>query len=76
MSGLTAILSPVMITEQNKIELTDEEILKMNEESRTKCDVWTRTMGYHRPISSMNAGKQGEHGERVYFKEPPCPVCR
>ena len=31
--------------------------------------VWTRVMGYHRPVSSFNTGKQGEHSERVYFKE-------
>ena len=26
-------------------------------------------MGYHRPISQANAGKQSEHRERVHFKE-------
>lgn len=76
MSGLSDILISVMSTETNMSNITDEEILKLNEENRTKCEIWTRTMGYHRPISTMNAGKQGEHGERVYFKEPPCPVCR
>jgi ribonucleoside-triphosphate reductase len=34
------------------------------------CEVWTRVMGYHRPVSSFNAGKQGEHQERVFFREP------
>ena len=34
------------------------------------CEVWTRVMGYHRPKSSFNTGKQGEYQERVYFKEP------
>lgn len=58
-------------TETNKT-MTDEEILEMNADKRTKCEIWTRTMGYHRPISSMNEGKQGEHGERVYFTEPSC----
>ena len=36
---------------------------------RTACEVWTRVMGYHRPISSWNKGKQSEHRERKYFKE-------
>lgn len=76
MSVLSDILVSVMSTETNISNITDEEILKLNEENRTKCEIWTRTMGYHRPISTMNAGKQVEHGERVYFKEPPCPVCR
>ncbi|MHB9863656.1 ribonucleoside triphosphate reductase [Streptomyces sp. YIM S03343] len=33
------------------------------------CEVWTRVMGYHRPVSSFNIGKKGEHGERVHFDE-------
>lgn len=36
----------------------------------TTCEVWTRVMGYHRPVSSFNIGKQGEHAERVPFREP------
>jgi hypothetical protein len=31
--------------------------------------VWTRVMGYHRPVSEFNPGKQGEHGERRHFVE-------
>lgn len=34
------------------------------------CEVWTRVMGYHRPVSSFNIGKKGEHAERVPFREP------
>ena len=34
---------------------------------RTKCEVWIRVMGYHRPISSFNIGKKGEVAERKYF---------
>jgi len=26
-------------------------------------------MGYHRPVSSFNVGKKGEHAERVHFTE-------
>lgn len=33
------------------------------------CEVWTRVMGYHRPVSSFNIGKKGEHAERVHFTE-------
>lgn len=32
------------------------------------CEVWTRVMGYHRPVSSFNIGKKGEHAERVHFR--------
>ena len=34
------------------------------------CEVWTRVMGYHRPVQSFNIGKKGEHAERTHFAEP------
>jgi len=36
------------------------------------CEVWTRVMGYHRPVSSFNKGKQGEFHERRFFAEARC----
>lgn len=39
------------------------------ENERTRCEVWTRVMGYHRPVSQFNKGKQSEHRERVHFRE-------
>jgi len=36
---------------------------------RQPCEIWTRVMGYHRPLSSFNIGKQGEFHERRYFTE-------
>lgn len=41
-------------------------------EERTRCEVWTRVMGYHRPVSEFNAGKQSEHAERKHFREGQC----
>jgi len=38
-------------------------------EERQPCEVWTRVMGYHRPVSSFNRGKKGEHYERRFFDE-------
>lgn len=37
---------------------------------RQRCEVWTRVMGYHRPVASFNPGKQAEHHERLFFNEP------
>ena len=34
-----------------------------------ECEVWTRVMGYHRPVSSFNVGKKGEQAERLAFRE-------
>ncbi|PXX50360.1 MULTISPECIES: anaerobic ribonucleoside-triphosphate reductase [Aquitalea] len=36
---------------------------------RTRCEVWTRVMGYFRPVSAFNVGKQGEFAERLHFDE-------
>lgn len=47
----------------NCVELDDSE--------RTRCEIWTRVMGYHRPVSSFNTGKQGEFNERRFFVEQP-----
>lgn len=34
-----------------------------------KTNVWTRVMGYFRPVESFNTGKKGEHRERKHFVE-------
>jgi anaerobic ribonucleoside-triphosphate reductase len=39
---------------------------------RTKCLVYTRVMGYHRPVESFNIGKKGEHKQRIQFSENRC----
>jgi len=49
--------------------MSRETILKGLEEKRTRCIVYTRVMGYHRPVESFNIGKTGEHKERVQFIE-------
>ncbi|MGE8411846.1 MAG: anaerobic ribonucleoside-triphosphate reductase [Pseudomonas sp.] len=36
---------------------------------RQRCEVWTRVMGYHRPVAAFNPGKQSEHRERLHFNE-------
>ena len=34
-----------------------------------ECEVWTRVMGYFRPVKSFNIGKKGEYMERQMFTE-------
>ena len=36
---------------------------------RTKCSVWSRAMGFYRPVSYFNIGKRAEFEERKTFKE-------
>lgn len=43
--------------------------IELKDEERTRCEIWTRVMGYHRPVTSFNPGKQSEHAERQYFDE-------
>jgi len=54
--------------EQLKAKLKSEgkeEIL--NDEDRLECEIWTRVMGYFRPVSQFNIGKKGEYKERVFY---------
>ncbi len=41
--------------------------LTLCDAERQPCEVWTRVMGYHRPVASFNIGKKGEHAERRFF---------
>ncbi len=36
---------------------------------RTKCEIYTRVMGYFRPVSHFNIGKKSEFYSRTYFEE-------
>ena len=36
---------------------------------RTPCEIWTRVMGYLRPVSHYNIGKKSEFYSRKYFDE-------
>jgi hypothetical protein len=53
--------------------LRDDVALK--DEERQPCEIWTRVMGYHRPVASFNRGKQGEYHERTYFIEGRASAC-
>ena len=44
--------------------------MKLKDKERTKCEVWSRCCGYHRPVSHYNVGKKQEFVDRVDFKEP------
>jgi len=46
-----------------------QQVLLNNISQRTKCLVYTRVMGYHRPVESFNIGKKGEHKQRIHFEE-------
>lgn len=55
----------------------DLQTYDIKNSERTKCEVWTRVMGYHRPIDSFNIGKKREFADRKYFtEEKACPRSR
>jgi len=41
-------------------------------EERQPAEIWTRVMGYHRPVNAFNPGKQAEHAERKFYEESAC----
>jgi hypothetical protein len=49
----------------------DGDAVTLRDDERQRCEVWTRVMGYHRPVASFNIGKQGEFHERRNFVEAP-----
>jgi anaerobic ribonucleoside-triphosphate reductase len=51
---------------QNSTEGVD---VRLEDGERQRCEVWTRVMGYHRPVTSFNIGKRAEHAERKFFTE-------
>ena len=46
-----------------------QDNIRLSDEERQPCEVWTRVMGYFRPVSEFNIGKKSEYAERVCFKE-------
>ena len=49
-----------------------EELTKLEEELKNKqvyaCEVYSRIVGYYRPVNQFNLGKKEEHANRVNFK--------
>lgn len=54
--------------------LVNIEDIKLSDEERQPCEVWTRVMGYHRPVSEFNKGKKSEYYSRVCFCESKAVV--
>ena len=49
--------------------LPDLTAVGLSPAERTRCEVWTRVMGYHRPLAAWNAGTRAEHAARRHFTE-------
>jgi len=42
---------------------------QLEEHERQRCEIWTRVMGYHRPVSQFNPGKRSEYAGRLLYRE-------
>ena len=56
----------------DRLQRVSIEITKIEEELEkvqgTPCEIYSRVVGYHRPIQNWNKGKQEEFKERVTFR--------
>ena len=48
--------------------MEQEKEIVLSDEERQQCEIWSRCMGYHRPVSEWNIGKKQEFKDRVDFK--------
>lgn len=51
-----------LIAELERLELEYKNV------KGTKCEVWSRVVGYFRPTKDWNEGKIEEYGDRVNFE--------
>ncbi len=51
----------------NRLKIDEPERKEQNAEG-TRCEVYSRAVGYLRPVSQWNPGKKEEFSERKCFK--------
>lgn len=51
------------------MEEEKKDDIKLDDAERTPCEIWTRCMGYFRPVDNFNIGKKQEFAERKYFSQ-------
>lgn len=54
--------------EQKNKDLVLENGVVIPEKMRTRCEIWSRPVGYMRPVQHWNKGKQVEFYQRKRFK--------
>ncbi len=53
--------------QQIRVEIAEIE-KKLDQLHGTPCEIYSRVVGYHRPIQNWNKGKQEEFKDRVTFR--------
>ena len=69
---MQSTINALKIKKEIVMNAKSNKYLEENQHLRTKCLVYTRVMGYHRPVESFNIGKKGEHKQRTHFSEGKC----
>ena len=54
--------------------MNKEQILEQHKDERTKCERYSRVVGYLRPIDQWNDGKQEEFKLRTRYDNIPMKV--
>ena len=57
-----------MQEKKRKIKAGERGKIILKDEERQACEVWTRVMGYFRPVSEFNVGKKQEYKDRETYK--------
>jgi anaerobic ribonucleoside-triphosphate reductase len=55
-------------------DLSMQQVTMVDGRVRQVTERYTRVIGYHRPVSAYNLGKQSEHNDRTYFSEKRASV--
>ena len=50
--------------------MTDEKLTIADAEVKVPCEVYSRVVGYLRPVDAWNEGKRQEWDDRVVFEMP------
>ena len=48
----------------------EEILMTLEDQGGQVCEVWSRVMGYYRPVQEWNVGKRSEYADRQYMKMP------
>ncbi|HRY62995.1 MAG TPA: anaerobic ribonucleoside-triphosphate reductase [Patescibacteria group bacterium] len=49
--------------------------MEANTSQRTPCEIYSRVVGYLRPVKQWNEGKQSEFADRQTFDKQVCDTC-
>lgn len=58
-----------MLTNDKNLPRGQISVTELKNNERQPCEIWSRVMGYFRPLSEFNIGKKSEFYERKCFDE-------